>query len=70
MTPRTRLLAVAMLVGVIAVSSALAAGRSSSFTVTSSLDGKKVLPLRIPWIAHAHHILGESQPPRHSRKQG
>jgi hypothetical protein len=45
-----------MLVAVVAVSSALAAGRSSSFTVTSSLDGRTVLQLRIPWIARLHHI--------------
>jgi hypothetical protein len=42
------------LAGVIAVSSAVAGGRDTSFTVTSSLDGKTVLPLRIRWIATPH----------------
>jgi hypothetical protein len=47
----TRYLAAAIfLTGSVAVSSALAGG-SSSFAVRSSLDGKKVLPHRIHWIA-------------------
>src|SRR5215831_20537181 len=50
---RTQVLAVAVLAGVVAVSSALAGSDDpSSFTVTSSLDGKTVLPLRSHWIAY------------------
>jgi hypothetical protein len=52
MTPRKRLLALALLAGVLAVSSALAGGNDASFTVTSSLDGKTVLPVRSHWIAY------------------
>jgi hypothetical protein len=37
---------------VAAVSSALARSDASTFTVTSSLDGKTVLPLRSHWIAY------------------
>jgi len=36
----------------LAVSSALAGSTDTSFTVTSSLDGKTVLPLRSHWIAY------------------
>jgi hypothetical protein len=43
---------------VVAVSSALArTDGSTRFSVTSSLDGKKVLPLRIRWTAHPHTAL-------------
>jgi hypothetical protein len=42
MTVRARVLALALLAGVVAVSSALGGGRASSFSVTSSLDGRKV----------------------------
>jgi hypothetical protein len=51
MTPRKRLLALVLLGGVVAVSSALAGRSDAGFTVTSSLDGKTVLPVRIQWIA-------------------
>jgi hypothetical protein len=52
MNGRARVLAIALLAGVISVSSALAGSRAASdFTVTSTLDGKSVLPLRSPWIA-------------------
>src|SRR5262249_29626764 len=45
----------ALLVAVVAVSSASASGGSvQPFKVTSTLDGKKVLPLRIRWIARPH----------------
>jgi len=44
-------LSLALLAGVVAVSSALAGSDTNSFTVTSSLDGKTVLPLRSHWIA-------------------
>jgi hypothetical protein len=37
---------------VVAVSSALARSDASTFTVTSSLDGKTVLPVRSHWIAY------------------
>jgi hypothetical protein len=51
MTLRKRLLALALLAGVVAVSSALAGRSDTGFTVTSSLDGKTVLPVRSQWIA-------------------
>ena len=51
MTRRRRLLALALLVGVVAVSSALAGRGDTGFTVTSTLDGKTVLPVRSQWIA-------------------
>jgi hypothetical protein len=46
-----RVLAAALLACVVAVSSALAGGDTKRLTVTSTLDGKTVLPLRIAWIA-------------------
>jgi hypothetical protein len=48
---RSRLVTIIFFVSVIAVSSALAGRDAKSFTVTSSLDGKTVLPLRIRWVA-------------------
>lgn len=52
MTFRTQVLSVAFLAGVVAVSSALArSDANTGFTVTSSLDGKTVLPVRSHWIA-------------------
>jgi hypothetical protein len=51
MTRRARFLALALLTGVVAVSSALAGRSDTSFTVTSTLDGKTVLPVRMQWIA-------------------
>jgi hypothetical protein len=54
MSFRARVLTVSLLAGVVAVSSALADGDAKSFTVTSSLDGKTVLPLRLHWIAQPH----------------
>jgi hypothetical protein len=50
-----RILALVLLGGVTAVSSALGDNEAKRFTVTSSLDGKKVLPLRIHWIAQLPH---------------
>jgi hypothetical protein len=52
MTARKRVLMVGLLTCVVAVSSALASGDPKPFTVSSTLDGKTVLPLRIAWIAH------------------
>jgi hypothetical protein len=52
MTIRARVLSLALLTGVIAVSSALAGRTDSSFSVTSSLDGKAVLALRSHWVAY------------------
>jgi len=52
MTARSRVLALALLTGVVAVSSALAGRNNNSFTITSSLDGKTVLPVRSHWIAY------------------
>jgi hypothetical protein len=54
MSLRLQALAVATLASLIAVTSAVAATGDTSFTVTSSLDGKTVLPLRIRWIATPH----------------
>jgi hypothetical protein len=51
---RLHVLALATLASVIAVSSALAGRNDTTFTVTSSLDGKTVLPLRSHWIAFAN----------------
>lgn len=51
MTRRGRLLALALLIGVVAVSSALAGRSDTGFTVSSTLDGKTVLPIRSQWIA-------------------
>jgi hypothetical protein len=51
MTRQARFLALALLTGVVAVSSALAGRSDTGFTVTSTLDGKTVLPVRIQWIA-------------------
>jgi hypothetical protein len=45
------LVAVVVLGGLVAVSSAVAAGSKNSFVVRSTLDGKRVLPHRIHWIA-------------------
>jgi len=49
---RTRVLSLALLATLLAVSSALAGSTDTSFTLTSSLDGKTVLPLRSHWIAY------------------
>lgn len=46
------LITVVVLGGLVAVSSAIAAGSTNSFVVRSTLDGKGVLPHRIHWIAH------------------
>src|SRR5262249_11539909 len=51
LTTRTRILSLALLAGVVAVSSALAGRSDTTFTVASSIDGTTVLPLRSPWIA-------------------
>jgi len=51
LTGHTRILSLALLVGVVAVSSALAGRSDTTFTVVSSIDGKTVLPLRSHWIA-------------------
>jgi hypothetical protein len=47
-----RLAAFTGLAAVIAVSSALASGESKPIRVATSLDGKKVLPLRTRWLAY------------------
>jgi hypothetical protein len=52
MTRRSRALALALLAAVTAASSAFAAHPASQGSVTSTLDGKTVLPIRIRWIAH------------------
>src|SRR5437763_1116972 len=52
MNPRLRLTWIAVLAAVIGVSSALAAGGGKPIPIRSSLDGKKVLPLRTRWLAY------------------
>jgi hypothetical protein len=52
MPVRSRVLSLALLAAVVAVSSALAGGSDISFTVRSSLDNRSVLPLRSHWIAY------------------
>jgi hypothetical protein len=52
MTARHPVLALAALAAVIGVSSAAATGGAPPIRVTSSLDGKKVLPLRTRWLAY------------------
>ncbi len=56
MTLRARVLSLALLACVVAVSSALAGGDTKRITITSTLDGRRVLPLRLHWIVHLHHI--------------
>jgi hypothetical protein len=53
---RKQVLPLVLLAGVVGVSSALARGDAKPFTVTSTLDGKAVLPLRIRWQAHPQHV--------------
>jgi hypothetical protein len=50
MSLRSYAIAIGCLAAVIATSSALAGGETQPAKVTSSLDGKTVLPLRIHWI--------------------
>jgi hypothetical protein len=52
----TRVLSFALLAAVVAASSALARGEAKPFSVTSTLDGKKVLPLRIRWRAQPQNV--------------
>lgn len=56
MTHRTRVVAALALACVTGISSALAAAPTAkrALEVTSTLDGKRVLPLRIHWIAGPH----------------
>jgi len=53
-SPLSRVSALVLLAGVMVVSSALAAPAGAPFTVSSTLDGAKVLPLRLRWIARPH----------------
>lgn len=48
----TKALVVAGLAGAVAVTAALGARHSGTFSVTSSLDGKKVLPIRSHWLGY------------------
>jgi hypothetical protein len=52
MSVRLRILSLALLTFATVVSSAAAGGGSQPFTVTSTLDGKRVLPLRMHWLAY------------------
>src|SRR5215471_21260744 len=61
MTPRKRLVALVLLGGVVAVSAALASRSDIGFTVTSTLDGKTVLPVRIQWIATPQNVQNVSE---------
>jgi hypothetical protein len=56
---RSYVIATASLAAVIATSSALAGGRGETFKVTSTLDGKTVLPLRIHWIGQPQVTLSK-----------
>jgi hypothetical protein len=56
MRVRTQVLLLVLLAAVIGVSSALARGDPKSFTVTSTLDGKTVLPLRLRWKAQPQQV--------------
>ena len=56
MRVRTQILLLVVLAAVVGASSALARGDAKTFTVTSTLDGKTVLPLRIHWQAHPQHV--------------
>jgi hypothetical protein len=58
MKMHARIVLAASLLLAVAVPSATAAG-AGSFTVTSTLDGKTVLPLRIRWIASPHGVPGK-----------
>jgi hypothetical protein len=53
---RTQVLLLVLLAAVVGVSSALARGDPKPFTVTSTLDGRAVLPLRIRWKALPQHV--------------
>jgi hypothetical protein len=50
---RIHFIALLSLASVIAVASALGGGNSQPFKVSSTLDGKRVLPLRLRWIAYS-----------------
>jgi hypothetical protein len=52
MNPRQLATLAAATIALASVSSALAAGGSKPIRVTSTLDGKKVLPLRTRWLAY------------------
>lgn len=53
MSIRLSLVIVASVIGVLAASSPVAGAREAApIKITSSLDGKKVLPLKIRWLAH------------------
>src|SRR5262249_48587609 len=56
MRARTEVLLLVLLAAVVVVSSALARSDPKGFTVTSTLDGKTVLPLRIRWRAQPQHV--------------
>ena len=56
MRVRTQVLLLLLLAAVVGVSSALARGDPKRFTVTSTIDGKTVLPLRIRWRARPQHV--------------
>jgi hypothetical protein len=52
MSIRSPIVLLALLTFVIAISSAAAGGERQLFKVTSTLDGKRVLPLRMHWLAY------------------
>jgi hypothetical protein len=56
MRVRIQVLLPVLLASVVAVSSALAHGDAKRFTVTSTLDGRSVLPLRIRWRAQPQNV--------------
>jgi hypothetical protein len=52
MSIQPRIVLLALLAFVIAISSAAAGGERQPFKITSTLDGKRVLPLRMHWLAY------------------
>jgi hypothetical protein len=54
MSLRTRLVGLLLLCAVVAVSSAAAGRHAPRLTVSSTIDGKKVLPLRTRWTARVN----------------
>jgi hypothetical protein len=59
MKAHTRIVLIASLLLAVVAPAAIAAATTSSFTVSSTLDGKTVLPLRIRWIASPHGVPGK-----------
>jgi hypothetical protein len=52
MSIRPQIVPLALLIFVIGISSAAAGGERQPFKITSTLDGNRVLPLRLHWLAY------------------